>query len=637
MIQLNNIAIQYGERYLFKHTSLAIRDKERIGLIGKNGAGKSTLLKLLSADFEPHEGNISMPKDYTTGFLRQDLPHDSKHTLIEEIESCFSELKAFQKEYVKLQNDLETRTDYESNSYMELIDRYTKVQSRLLLLEGDNLNKKIEQVLKGLGFKRNEFDMPVSTFSGGWRMRIELAKLLLQEPDLLLLDEPTNHLDIHSIIWLEDFLQKYSGSVIIVSHDKLFMKNLVNRIWEVELGKVNDYKAGYEKYLILKKDRIEKSISAYKNQQKEIEQTKRNIEKFRAKASKAKFAQTLIKRLEKTEIIEVEQEDSAAMRFSFPEGKRAGNVTFKLKNVNKSFGEKKVLRNISLELERGEKIAFVGKNGMGKTTLTRIIAGELESDSGSVEEGHNLQMNYFAQLQSGTLDEELTVFQTIDNVAVGEMRTKVRKLLGAFLFSGEDVDKKVKVLSGGEKSRLALAKLLLAPSNFLLLDEPTNHLDIASKTILKQAIQKFGGAVVVVSHDRDFLEGLTDRVIEFTENGLKEYLGDINYFLEKNKFENLRSFELDHTKKVKVPEKQQSDQKLSYEQRKRKSKEERKLKKAIETAEKKIERLESEMKELTAFLQASYDEEKASRYHQLEQELEKETENWMKLQEREGS
>lgn len=628
MLQVNNISIQFGGKSLFQPTTFAVSDKERIGLVGKNGAGKSTLLKILTGEVSATEGSVNQPKEYTKGYLKQDLPPQNKNSVWEEVMLAFEELQNLEKKVASLQHEMETRTDYESEAYYDLIEEYTKAHDRLDRYEGENIDKRIESVLLGLGFKREDFSKSVDTFSGGWRMRIELAKLLLQQPDLLLLDEPTNHLDIHSIIWLEQFLVNYPGAVILVSHDRSFMRSIVNRIIEIELGKVSDYKAGYDKYLELKKDRIEKSINAHKNQQKEIEQIKRNIEKFRAKASKAKFAQSLIKQLDRTEIIEVEQEETSAMRFRFPEGKRSGKSVVKLNHIHHAFGNKVVLKDAHFELLKGEKVAFVGKNGMGKTTMARIIAGELKPTSGQIEFSQNTELNYFAQLQSGTLDETLTVFQTIDNAATGEMRTQVRNLLGAFLFSGDDVEKKVKVLSGGEKSRLALAKLLLRPSNFLLLDEPTNHLDLSSKKILKEAIQKYQEACIIVSHDRDFLEGLTSRVIEFTEDGLVEYLGDINYFLEKRKVEDFKQLELSENKKTKPAAARE-------EQKKQEEKQpvviDKQLKSKIQKLEKEISDSETELKALEKKLQSSYDDETAKMYHQIEQKIEQLTEEWMAL------
>jgi ATP-binding cassette subfamily F protein 3 len=635
LIQISNISIQYGDRVLFKPTSFAIGGTERIGLIGKNGAGKSTLLKILSKEILPQEGSISFPKNFTIGYLKQELPKQGDKTILEEVKSGFQEKEALDKRLQFLQHELETRTDYESEEYMDVIEEFTRVQEKVITSGEDNLDKQIELVLKGLGFSRAEFDRPCDTFSGGWRMRIELAKLLLQQPDLLLLDEPTNHLDIHSIIWLETFLSRYPGAIILVSHDKSFMSKLANRIMEIELGTVHDYKSDYKKYLFLKQDRIEKSVSAYNNQQREIAQTKKNIDKFRAKASKAKFAQSLIKKLERTEIIEIESEDNSAMRFHFPEGRRTGDIVLKVQNVSKSYGEKKVLEKVNFALHRGEKIAFIGKNGMGKTTLASIIAGDVPPTFGQIDEGFNVEMSYFAQLQSGTLNEDITVLETIDNAATGEMRTKVRSLLGAFLFSGEDVDKKVKVLSGGEKSRLALARLLLAPSNFLLLDEPTNHLDIASKNILKEAVQKFKGAVIVVSHDRDFLEGLTTRTIEFTENGLVEYLGDINYFLEQNEFNTIRDFELESKANNADNSKGNSNSgnKGDYKENKEKSKEERRLKNKVQELEKSIATIETKKKALLETLQKNYDENKAKEFHDVELKADQLTEEWMEAQE----
>lgn len=628
MLQVNNISIQFGGKALFQPCSFSVNEKERIGLVGKNGAGKSTLLKILTGEVNATEGSVNQPKEYTKGYLKQDLPPENKNTVWNEVMQAFEELQKIEKKVAELQHEMENRTDYDSEAYYELIEEYTKAHDRLDRYEGENIDKKVETVLMGLGFKREEFEKSVDTFSGGWRMRIELAKLLLQQPDLLLLDEPTNHLDIHSIIWLEQFLLTYPGAIILVSHDRSFMRSIVNRIIEIELGKVNDYKAGYDKYLELKKDRIEKSISAHKNQQKEIEQIKRNIEKFRAKASKAKFAQSLIKQLDKTEIIEIEQEETSSMKFRFPEGKRAGKSVVKLSHIHHAFGNKVVLKDANFELLKGEKVAFVGKNGMGKTTMARIISGELKPTSGQIEFSQNTELSYFAQLQSGTLEESLTVFETIDNVATGDMRTQVRNLLGAFLFSGDDVDKKVKVLSGGEKSRLALAKLLLKPSNFLLLDEPTNHLDLSSKKILKEAIQKYQEACIIVSHDRDFLEGLTSKVIEFTEYGLIEYLGDINYFLEKRKVEDFKQLELSGNKKAKPDEK--AIEKNVVEE---KPKVDKQLKNRIQKLEKEIEETEQQMKEMESKLQVQYDEKTATQYHSLEQKLEKLTEEWVGLEE----
>jgi ATP-binding cassette, subfamily F, member 3 len=628
MLQVNNISIQFGGKALFQPCSFSVNEKERIGLVGKNGAGKSTLLKILTGEVNATEGSVNQPKEYTKGYLKQDLPPENKNSVWDEVMQAFEELQKIEKKVADLQHEMENRTDYDSEAYYELIEEYTKAHDRLDRYEGENIDKKIETVLMGLGFKREDFEKSVDTFSGGWRMRIELAKLLLQQPDLLLLDEPTNHLDIHSIIWLEQFLLTYPGAIILVSHDRSFMRSIVNRIIEIELGKVSDYKAGYDKYLELKKDRIEKSISAHKNQQKEIEQIKRNIEKFRAKASKAKFAQSLIKQLDKTEIIEVEQEETSSMRFRFPEGKRAGKSVVKLSHIRHAFGDKVVLKDANFELLKGEKVAFVGKNGMGKTTMARIISGELKPTSGQIEFSQNTELSYFAQLQSGTLEESLTVFETIDNVATGDMRTQVRNLLGAFLFSGDDADKKVKVLSGGEKSRLALAKLLLKPSNFLLLDEPTNHLDLSSKKILKEAIQKYQEACIIVSHDRDFLEGLTDRVIEFTEEGLVEYLGDINYFLDKRKVEDFKQLELSGNNKTK-----QENKPIEKAVVEEKPKVDKQLKNKIQKLEKEIEETEQQLKELEQKLQTQYNDKTATEYHALEQKLEKLTEEWVSLEE----
>lgn len=626
--------MQYGDRMLIRPVSFAISSGERIGLIGKNGAGKSTLLKILSGEITPHEGQLAFPKDFEVGYLQQELPAGSGRSLMEEVRTGLGDTVGIERHFRKLQKEMETREDYSSDSYMELIEDFTRAQEKMNNLNAAHLEKKIELILKGLGFKRSEFNMPVESFSGGWRMRIELAKLLLQMPDLLLLDEPTNHLDIHSIIWLEEFLSKYPGSIMLVSHDTTFMNKLCNRIIEIEFGHLHDYKSTYNKFLELKKDRLEKNLAAYENQQREVAQIKRNIERFRYKASKAKFAQTLIKKLEKTEMIEIETTDDSAMKFSFPEGHRGGKVVVKLEEVSKSFGEKQVLKDVNLELERGEKVAFVGKNGMGKTTLARIIAGDLQESGGQVEHGYNIELNYFAQLQPGTLDGDMTVFETIDKEATGDMRTKVRSLLGAFLFSGEDADKKVKVLSGGEKSRLALARMLLEPSNFLLLDEPTNHLDVSSKAILKQAVQQFEGAAIIVSHDRDFLDGLTDRIIEFTEDGLNEYLGDINYFLAQNQFGSIRDFELEKDDSNSGSKTSKPKPANDYKLRKERAKEERRLQNAVKRLEKKIDEKEAAKQPLVEALQSNYDEAKATEFHHIEQAIEKLTAEWMEAQEK---
>ena len=551
MLRINNVSVQFGGKPLFDKMTFQITKGERIGLTGKNGAGKSTLLNMIMGYLSPSEGNLEKPSTFTIGHLSQDLDGVSDLSVLDEAKKAFILLNRIQEDIDIIHNELLVRTDYESEAYMELIDQLAEKEHLLHQSGGLNTEEQIEKVLKGLGFESKDLHVKVDTLSGGWQMRVELAKILLQQPDLILLDEPTNHLDIESIIWLEEYLNTYPGSVLVVSHDKAFLDNVTNRTIEIVLGKIEDYKCNYSNYLIQRQERIEKQQQAKKNQEDFIKQTERNIEKFRAKASKAKFAQSLIKKLDKLDRIEVDGSENAAMHFKFREPTRSGDIVVKVNHVSKKFGDKKVLDNINLEINRGEKVAFVGKNGMGKTTLSRMILNEIDYE-GEIKLGHNVEIAFFAQHQAEILDGNKTVLQTIDDAATNEMRTQVRNLLGSFLFSGEEVEKKVKVLSGGERNRLALCKMLLEPANFLVLDEPTNHLDIASKNMLKQAVKAYTGTVIVVSHDRDFLEGLTEKVIEFKDHNIKEHIGDINDFLKTRQVENFREFEQNKIQAQKV-------------------------------------------------------------------------------------
>jgi ATP-binding cassette, subfamily F, member 3 len=544
MIMINKLSLHFGGRAMFDNVSFRINETDKIGLTGRNGAGKSTLLKVLKGIQRADEFEVSMPKETTIGYLPQELHSESEKSVYEETRTAFERVLKIEKELAQLQHEMETRTDYESDAYMDLINQYHEKETVLNNLGGYTLDEQIEKILKGLGFNNSDFEKPMKQFSGGWQMRVELAKILLSKPSLVLLDEPTNHLDIESVTWLETFLKEYPGAIMLVSHDKAFLDNITNRTIEVSRGDIEDYKASYSKYITQRAERREMLISAQKNQEREINQIQRNIDRFRAKASKATFAQSLIKKLDKMDKIEIEEEDVTAMKIRFPKAPQTGVTVVSGKHVTKQYGEKKVINNLDFEIDRGDKIAFVGKNGMGKTTLSRIIAGDLTCD-GTVKLGHNVLMGYYAQHQTENLHPNNTVLEEMEHSAPGNYEGNLRTLLGAFLFTGDDVYKRVKVLSGGEKSRLAMAKLLLQPLNFLILDEPTNHLDMIAKDVLKQAMQNFEGTVLVVSHDREFLQGLTNKVFEFTPDGVKEHLGDIYEFLEKKKLESFRALELE--------------------------------------------------------------------------------------------
>ena len=542
MLNIHNLSVSFSGEYLFEEISFKLISGDRVGLIGKNGAGKSTLLKLLSKEMELDAGSIAFEKDISTGFLKQDIDFDKGRTVLEEAYQAFVEIKNLESKQDEINKKLEERTDYESDSYLDLITELGDVTDRYELIGGYNYQGQTEKILNGLGFKSEDFHKKTDTFSGGWRMRIELAKLLLQNNDLLLLDEPTNHLDIESIIWLEQFLKSFPGAVVIVSHDKMFLNNVTNRTIEISLGRIYDFNKPYSKYLIQRNEIKEQQISAQKNQEKQIQQTERLIEKFRAKASKASMAQSLIKKIDKIERIKVDQDDNSVMKLKFPVSIRPGKVVVEIENLSKSYDSNHVLNNLDLLIERESKIAFVGQNGQGKSTLAKLIVREIEGE-GKVKLGHNVQIGYFAQNQAEYLDGSKTVLDTMIDAANESNRSKVRDILGSFLFQGDEVDKYVRVLSGGERNRLALAKMLLQPFNLLIMDEPTNHLDIKSKNVLKQALHNFDGTLILVSHDRDFLQGLTNKVYEFKDQKTKEYLGDIDYFLQERKVSDFRSIE----------------------------------------------------------------------------------------------
>ena len=641
MLQVNNLSVQYGARVLFDAISFQVGEQERIGLAGRNGAGKSTLLKILAGLQKDYEGSVQYPKEYRIGYLKQELDFSSSKSVIEEASSARGDVKALKKRMDELSDAISDHKDYQSDHYGELLEELSEVSHRYELLGADKADKEIERVLLGLGFEREQLQRPVNTFSGGWQMRVELAKILLEQPDLLLLDEPTNHLDIESIIWLETFLRNYPGSVMLVSHDKRLLDNLTKRTIELELGKMYDYKANYSQYVEQRKLRREKMMREKKNQDRFVEHTEQLINKFRAKKNKAAFAQTLIKKLERMERIEIEDTDSSAMKLQFPEPPRSGQRALHCKQLSKRFGDHLVLDRIDLEVERGEKIAFVGRNGEGKTTLSKIIAG-MESHEGQCELGHNVQLGFFAQHQNEMLDENSTVLESIEDAAPDELRPRARAILGAYLFSSDDVYKKIKVLSGGEKARVSLAKLMLQPYNFLVMDEPTNHLDMVSKEILKQAILQYKGTVIIVSHDREFLSGLTSKVYEFRNKKIHEFLGDINYFLEKRKIghlDELSAGQADSKEEKTSAGKGGNQGKSAYEKKKEQERMLRKLKNGIRKREKEIEELQTEIASLEKIIYAPgfyetavHPQLKFDEYSRLKQQLESAEEAWTQMQ-----
>ncbi|MEY8863182.1 ABC-F family ATP-binding cassette domain-containing protein [Tenacibaculum singaporense] len=603
MLNVHDVSVSFMGTDLFSGITFKLTKGDRIGLIGKNGAGKSTLLKVLSKDIESSGGTLAFDKDVRIGFLRQDIDFVHGRTILEEAYQAFTEIKAIELELDEINQQLAERTDYESEAYNQLIIDLNEKTERYELLGGYNYQGETEKILQGLGFQREDFDKLTDTFSGGWRMRIELAKLLLQNNDILLLDEPTNHLDIESIIWLENFLKNYAGAIVLVSHDKMFLDNVTNRTIEISLGQIYDYKKPYTEFLKLRAEIKEKQLQAQKNQQKEIEHTEKLIEKFRAKANKASMAQSLIKKLDKVERIEVDQDDNAVMNVRFAISKEPGKIIVEAENLAKSYGEKEVLKDVNLLIERNSRIAFVGQNGQGKSTLAKMMVGEIPFE-GNLKLGHNVEIGYFAQNQSEELPPEKTVLEIMEDAATDSNRMRVRDMLGSFLFGGEAVDKKAKVLSGGERNRLALCKLLLSPFNVLIMDEPTNHLDIASKNVLKKALQNFDGTLIVVSHDRDFLKGLTTTVYGFKDREIKEYLGDIDYFLEQHKMESLRDAE----KRTVVTKEKDTSKKEAYQLSREQEKELKKLKNKLNKIENQIANLEAEIEQIDLELAQNYDE-----------------------------
>lgn len=633
MITATNIFVKYGDRVLLDNINLVINDADKVGLVGRNGAGKSTLLKIIASEINPDGGVVAMPKEKTLGFLHQEMFLPKGKTVIQEALTAFEEAVAIEKKIEAINEEMAERTDYESNSYAKLIEEFSELNERFSVLGGVTMVADAERVLKGLGFKQTDLQRLTDEFSGGWQMRIELTKLLLQKPDYLLLDEPTNHLDIESIIWLEQFLKTYPGAVIVISHDKQFLDNVTKRTIEVELGNIFDYKAAYSKFVQLRQERRTLQQAAFQNQQKVIAQKERTIARFMAKATKTKMAQSMKKQLDKMERVTIDDEDTAAMNLRFAPAPRSGQVVVEGQRVVKHYGNLKVLEGVDLKLDRGDRVAFVGQNGQGKTTLAKILVNRIPSTSGAINLGHNVSIGYYAQDQSDTLHPSLTLLQTMENASPPEMQTRLRNILGAFMFSGEDVDKKVSVLSGGERARLALACMLLRPFNLLVLDEPTNHLDMISKDVLKNALLAYDGTLIVVSHDREFLSNLTNRTIEFRNKQLFEYLGDVNFFLQKRQLENMRQVELkkNTTQKTKNEKpKIVSKRELTHEEKK----ERKRLQRTVQNAENKIDQLEKAILELEqqmgqeGFYDSPNHQDVMEEYQSKKQKLELVIESW---------
>ena len=628
MMNIHNLSISFQGEYLFEDLTFKLGNGDRVGLIGKNGAGKSTMLKILSKEMEPDTGQIAADKELKIGFLKQDIDFTVGRTVLDEAYEAFEEIKQVEAKIDEVNNEMAHRTDYESDGYHQLMVDINELQHQYEILGGYNYQGDTEKILQGLGFKRQDFKKLTDTFSGGWRMRIELAKLLLQNNDILLLDEPTNHLDIESIIWLESFLKNYPGAVVIVSHDKMFLDNVTNRTIEISLGRIYDYPKPYSKFLVLREELRTQQLASQKNQQKQIEQTEKLIEKFRAKASKATMAQSLIKKLDRIDRIEVDEDDNSVMSLNFPVSITPGRVVVEMDKVSKNYGHNHVLKNISLLIERDSKTAFVGQNGQGKSTLAKIIVNDIKYD-GHLKLGHNVQIGYFAQNQAEYLDGNKTVLDTMIDAANESNRSKVRDILGSFLFRGDEAEKYVRVLSGGERNRLALAKLMLQPFNVLIMDEPTNHLDIKSKNVLKEALKKFGGTLILVSHDRDFLQGLTNKVYEFKDHKLKEYLGDIDYYLEQRNVESLREVE----KRTVIKEVPKEKKQQSYDdQKKLKS-----LNNRLSNVEAEINQLEREIKKMDLELENNYEITSAKpkffdNYQKLKSDLQNAMEKWESVQ-----
>lgn len=631
MISVDQLVVSFGGFELFKGISLLVSPKDRIGLVGKNGAGKSTLLKILAGYQQPNEGVVSVPPDVRLGYLPQHMEVFDGRTVFEEAVTSFEEILELERRIEDINHQIATRTDYESPEFHRLLDHVTEFNERFHMLGGNNFEAEVERTLLGLGFLRKDFTRQTSEFSGGWRMRIELAKILLKRPDVFLLDEPTNHLDIESIQWLEDFLRNYNGAVVLVSHDRAFLDAVTNRTVEITLGRIYDFKSNYSRYLILRTELKEQQMAAFVNQQKMIEDTEKFIARFRYQATKSIQVQSRVKALDRLDRLEVDDEDNSSLRIKFPTALRSGTVVAEARELSKSYGKLNVLHKIDLIIERGEKIAFVGKNGEGKTTLARVILGELEHQ-GELKLGHNVKIGYYAQNQANLLDEDLTVFQTIDLIAVGEIRTKIRNIMGGFMFSGDDVDKKVRVLSGGERSRLAMVKLMLEPVNLLVLDEPTNHLDMRSKEILKQALIDYDGTVIVVSHDRDFLEGLVNCVYEFKDKKVKQHLGGIYDFLIRKKMESMKELEKKNiplNQEVK-PQKKAEAEKISFDERKEINKNFSRIEKSVERNEKDVADLERKIAEMDRAMGETNGSDPLifKKYDQLKRELEQKIFEW---------
>ena len=631
MFSVENLKVEFGARPLFHDVSYVVGDKDRIALVGKNGAGKSTMLKIIAGLQQPTSGTVSIPKEMTIGYLPQVMKLSDTRTVRQEAETAFEDIHKLKEEVERLNNQLVERTDYESEEYHALIDRFTRESERYQMMGGGNYQAELEQALLGLGFRRDDFDRPTSEFSGGWRMRIELAKILLRHPDVLLLDEPTNHLDIESIQWLEEFLAKRCNAVILVSHDRAFINNVTTRTIEISCGVIYDYKVKYNEFVVLRQERREQQMRAYENQQKEIADAKEFIDRFRYKPTKAVQVQSRIKMLEKIVPIEIDEVDNKTMRLKFPPAIRSGNYPVICEGVAKSYGDHTVFSGVDLTIKRGEKVAFVGRNGEGKTTLVKCIMGEIPFD-GTLTIGHNIQIGYYAQNQAQLLDDEVTVHDTIDNVATGPIRTRINDILGAFMFGGEAGQKKVKVLSGGERSRLAMIRLLLTPNNLLILDEPTNHLDMASKDVLKEAIQAFDGTVIVVSHDREFLDGLVSKVYEFADGHVREHLGGIYDFLQKKNLDNLADIgRMKGAPAVQATQDRASAGKEDYEAKKEQERRKRKIQKKIEDCEKEVERISNEIKDIEEWLSTPSGAQNPAMfeaYGKLKDDLAKAEERW---------
>ncbi len=634
MIAIDNLTVSFGGWTLFDHISFMINPKDRIGLVGKNGAGKTTLLRIITGEQQPTSGAITVTGDCTIGYLPQQMKVADTTTLLDETAKAFDQVLSLEAEIEHITAQLAERTDYHSDEYERLMHRLNDCNDRYHILGGETRDADIEKTLLGLGFKREDFDRPTSQFSGGWRMRIELAKILLRRPSIFLLDEPTNHLDIESIQWLEEYLRNYQGAVVLISHDRAFLDNVTTRTIEISLGRAYDYKVPYSKYVELRRERRQQQMAAYENQQRMIEKTEEFIERFRYKPTKSNQVQSRIKQLERLERIEIDEEDLSRLNIKFPPAPRSGQIVAEVKDVGKAFGEKRIFSGANFTIERGQKIALVGRNGEGKTTFARMLVGELQPTEGTIRLGANINIGYYAQNQEDLMDGEITVYDTLDRVAVGDIRTRLRDILGAFLFHGEDVDKKVKVLSGGERARLAMARMMLEPHNLLVMDEPTNHMDMRSKDILKDALCKYDGTAVIVSHDREFLDGMVDKVFEFRDGKVREYLGGIYYFLEKRKLDSLQEVERrdNRTKSDTKATEKVSAGKQSYEQRKEQEKLLRKLRRTVEGIEDELSHIEGEIAAYDARFAAAteYNEEDYKQYDELKKRYDHLMHEWEK-------